>query len=80
MTQTIVDYARLELARDPEFHAFGTTLLEKLRALIPDLPADLDASLDAKIRDVCVAKLMLDGYHLQCSEAQWNRAKRLSGR
>ena len=75
--QTIVEYARLELARDPEFRRYCDARLSALRAAVAGLPPDLESCLAFEASPgVPLAKMLLDAYNRQASEPQWIRAKR----
>ena len=75
---TIVEYAKLEISRDPEFLAFCESYLALLRekiSNIPPLPECLDYEVAAGFP---MAKVLLEAFSSQSTEPQWQRARRLS--
>lgn len=75
-----MEYARLELKRDPEFRQFCDAHLPSLRLALPDLPQSISDCLGVEIAPgMPLAKMLLEAYNAQASEQQWHRAQRDAG-
>lgn len=73
----MVEYARLELRRDPDFHQFCSERLPGIRQELGDLPESLEGCLATEVSPgLPLAKFLLDAYNLQASEPQWQRLRR----
>lgn len=78
--KTMVDFAQLELRRDPGFARFCEERLPGLRSMLP-LPTYLvDCLAIEVVKGMPLAQLLLDAYNNQAEEPQWLRAKRAAAR
>lgn len=74
-----MNFAQLELKRDPEFRQFCENFLHRLRLLVPGIPISVEACLPVKLRGLLLASRLLEIYHSHHETPQWQRAKRAAG-
>lgn len=73
-TQTLINYARLELRRDARFAVFCEQVLAELRQHMP-LPDAAETCLELEIAPgIPIAKLFIEAYERQADEPGWRRA------